>query len=106
MSLTLLLLLAVILLSLVILFHAQESRLAQFLAVGEVALSGFVLFLSRVHSFSWPWSKGDTMLLLAGGMAVLGLLIFACLKEKSWAPVLIFATILHVLVRVEVVDRL
>jgi len=106
MSLTLLLFLTIVGLSLVLLFRSQESRLAQFLAVGEIALSGFSLFLERVHGFTWPWSKGDTAILLQGAMVLVALLIFVCLTEKRWATVLIFATFLLVLVRLKVVTEL
>jgi len=106
MSLTTLLLVVILGLSLLLLFRSQESRLPQFLAVAEIALGAFTLFLDRVHGFSWPWSKADTRILLAGAMGVLALLIFITLRERLWSGVLVFATILLVLVRLDLVTRL
>jgi hypothetical protein len=106
MTLTLLLLVVIIGLSLLVLFRSQESRLPQFLAVAEVALGAFTLFLDRVQGFSWPWSRNDSRILLAGAMAVLSLIIFITLKDRVWSAVLVFATILLVLVRIEVVTGL
>jgi hypothetical protein len=104
MPLTTLLSLLVMGCALVIVFRSGNQKAAQYLAILALALGGLTISVEK----GWApipagWHPAITVPALA---ALVGLVVFVRLQEKSFALVLVFAAALEVLVATNVVNDL
>ena len=91
--------------ALVIIFRSAESKMAQYLAIG-IAVIGALEFLHRTERIRLRFGGSNTLLILSGAAAVLSLICYVRLKEKSFAMLLITAAVLQILIELRFVRYL
>ncbi len=92
--------------SLVLIFRGQDEKGAQYIAIGTLVIGVIELIYAGGRLTRFISRLSDTGLIVFAIGAVLALILYVRMKEKSFAMVLVVASALQVLVELGVIHAI
>jgi hypothetical protein len=94
----------VIVASLIVIFRGGDEKGAQYLAIGTLVVGVIELIYASGRLTRFVSKLSDTGLVVFGVGALLAVILYVKLKEKSFAMVLVLASALQLLVELNVIE--